>query len=362
MAALVKSKHLGYRVVGLDALLSTVVLPRYKMRIATFSLVVLLLTPVGGLSAQLDAGAVNSAEWRGSTNDEALLVKAQTLLDRAGFSPGEIDGRAGDNFRKALNAFAQERELDGSGQLSERVWRELAATSSEPVVVEYKLSDKDISGPFLEKVPSKLDEMRGLQALSYGSTKEKIAEQFHMSEALLAALNPGKKFDRPGETIFVVQGGSGQLPTKAAKLEIDKSAQTLRALAKDGKLIAAFPITAGSAAKPAPSGELRIRNVAQNPTYRYNPEYEFKGVRSKEAFTIAPGPNNPVGVVWIGLPGEGYGIHGTPDPSKIGKSESHGCIRLTNWDALRLAQIVSKGTLVSLTGDEKAKAKRPRRR
>ena len=115
---------------------------------------------------------------------------------------------------------------------------------------------------------------------------------------------------------------------------------------------------------PPPSAALAdgIRTVARNPTYRYNPEYEFKGVRSKEAFKIAPGPNNPVGLVWIGLPGEGYGIHGTPDPAKVGKTESHGCIRLTNWDALRLAEIVSRGTPVSIVGDDKVKAKRARRR
>ena len=155
---------------------------------------------------------------------------------------------------------------------------------------------------------------------------------------------------------------SRQLPAKAARLEIDKTAQTLRALDRSGGLVAFFPITAGSAEKPAPSGELKIRTVARNPTYRYNPEYEFKGVRSKEAFTIAPGPNNPVGLVWIGLPGEGYGIHGTPDPAKVGKTESHGCIRLTNWDALRLADLVSKGTPVTFLGEDKARKKPSARR
>ena len=332
------------------------------MRIATFSLAALLLVTVDASAAQLDADAINRAEWRGSTQDQALLVKAQVLLDRANFSPGEIDGRAGDNFRKALSAFARERGLDANDKLSEHVWRELTATSSDPVVIAYKLSDKDVSGPFLGKVPAKLDDMQGLPALSYGSAREKIAEQFHMSEELLVRLEPGKKVRPPDETISVVRGGSQQLRTKAAKLEIDKTAQTLRALDKSGKLIAFFPITAGSAEKPAPSGELKIRTVARNPTYRYNPEYEFKGVRSKEAFTIAPGPNNPVGLVWIGLPGEGYGIHGTPDPAKVGKTKSHGCIRLTNWDALRLADLVSKGTPVTFLGEDKAKKKPSARR
>jgi len=134
-------------------------------------------------------------------------------------------------------------------------------------------------------------------------------------------------------------------------------------LDKDKKLIAFFPITAGSSDKPAPSGELRIRSVVRHPTYRYNPAYAFKGVRSQEPFTVAAGPNNPVGLVWIGLPGEGFGIHGTPEPGKVGKTESHGCIRMTNWDVLQLADLVSKGTPVAFLGDDTSKRKAtPRRR
>ena len=188
------------------------------MRFTTFTLAAVLLLAADASAAQLDPEAIRRAEWRGSKQDQALLVKAQALLDRAKFSPGEIDGRSGDNFRKALGAFAQERGLDGNGELSEPVWRELTATSSDPVVIEYKLSGKDVSGPFLDKVPAKLDDMQGLRALSYGSAREKIAEQFHMSEELLAALNPGKRFDHPDETIFVVQGSSEPLRTKAARL------------------------------------------------------------------------------------------------------------------------------------------------
>ena len=197
--------------------------------------------------------------------------------------------------------------------------------------------------------------MKGLQALSYGSARERLAERFHMSEALLAKLNPGQKFDRSGDEITVAQVADRSERIKAAKVEVDKTAQSLRVLDKDNNLIAFYPITAGSTEKPAPSGELKIRNVARNPTYRYNPEYDFKGVRAKESFTVGPGPNNPVGLVWIGLPGEGYGIHGTPEPGKIGKTDSHGCIRLTNWDALQLAEMVSKGTPVAFLGDEAKK-------
>ena len=144
------------------------------------------------------------------------------------------------------------------------------------------------------------------------------------------------------------------LPGKVGRIEIDKTAQTVRVLDPAGKLLAFYPATVGSVEKPAPTGRVKVTKVAQNPTYRYNPDYAFKSVKSRTAFTIAPGANNPVGAVWIGLTGEGYGIHGTPHPSKVSKNESHGCIRLTNWDALQLASAVKKGTPVDLSGDEKA--------
>lgn len=313
-------------------------------------------------AAEVTPAAINEAQWRGSAHDEALLIKAQVLLDRAHFSPGEIDGRDGENYKKALTAFAQEHSIEIKGEMTEALWQELSAMSQEPVIGKYTLSEKDVEGPFLDKVPTKLDDMKGLKALSYGSARERIAERFHMSEALLSKLSPGQKFERAGDEINVAQVPDRSWRTKAAKLEVDKTAQTLKVFDKDKKLLAFYPITAGSTEKPAPSGELKVRNVARNPTYRYNPEYAFKGVRAKESFTVAPGPNNPVGLVWIALPGEGYGIHGTPDPSKIGKTDSHGCIRLTNWDALQLADMVSKGTPVTFLGDETQKRKLEKKR
>jgi lipoprotein-anchoring transpeptidase ErfK/SrfK len=241
--------------------------------------------------------------------------------------------------------------------LSEEVWKKLVSLSQEPVVTEYTISNDDVRGPFLQTMPTKMEDMKDLPALGYTSPKEKIAEKFHMSQELLEALNPGKPFDTPGERITVAKVSIGAPPQKAVRLQVDKSTQVLKAFAKDNKVVAVYPVTAGSEEKPAPSGRLKVVGVSKNPTYKYNPEYAFKGVRSDKPFTIKPGANNPVGLVWIGLSEKGYGIHGTPDPSKVSKSESHGCIRMTNWDALELSSIVAKGTVVDFIGDEQNRPK-----
>ncbi len=301
-------------------------------------------------AASLDAAAINNAEYRAeppaADKIDAVVIKLQVLLDRARFSPGEIDGKLGENAQKALKAFAEARSLTSEKALTPEVWTALAETSKDPVVAEYTISKNDVKGPFLEKLPAKMDNMKSLKALGYTSAREAIAEKFHMGVGLLAALNPGKKFDQPGEIILVAN-----LPAKPAKLsigrvEVDKSRQTVKAFDPTGALVAFFPATVGSDEKPTPTGSLKVVSADANPNYRYNPDYKFKGVKSTEAFTIKPGPNNPVGSYWIGLSAEGYGIHGTPNPAKVSKSESNGCVRLTNWDAGLLGSSIKKGTPV----------------
>ena len=310
------------------------------------------LSPAIAAATELKPESINSAEYSDKSLSadriSPLVVRVQALLARARFSPGEIDGKFGENVKKALGAYAEARQLSRSGELSQQLWQKLAS-DDQPVLTQYTIQPKDIAGPFLEKLPGKMEDMKQLAHLSYTSPRQALAAKFHMSEELLSALNPDAgKFDRAGVTIAVVDAGALDTRAPAAtRVEIDKQRQTVKAFDRSGELIAFYPATVGSEEKPSPSGTLRVTHIDHNPTYHYNPEYHFKGVHSKTAFTIKPGPNNPVGTVWISLSAEGYGIHGTPNPGKVSKAESHGCVRLTNWDAERLAKLVKKGTPVA---------------
>jgi lipoprotein-anchoring transpeptidase ErfK/SrfK len=307
--------------------------------------------------AELTPDKINSANFTGKLPSEdsisPLAVKVQVLLDRARFSPGEIDGRFGDNVEKALLAFAEANKLAPGKILTPEIWSKLQQASSDPVIAETILTERDIKGPYIEKMPAKMEDMKSLKALSYTGPKEALSERFHMSPDLLAALNPGQKFDRADAKINVINLAK-DAPAKAARVEVDKARETVRAFAKDGKLIAFYPASVGSEEKPTPSGILKVASIQPNPTYRYDPKYKFKGVESKEPFTINAGPNNPVGATWIGLSQASYGIHGTSDPSRVSKSESHGCVRLTNWDVARLAQSLKKGAEVSFVEGKQA--------
>jgi lipoprotein-anchoring transpeptidase ErfK/SrfK len=325
----------------------------YLARRVLIGLVLACVTS-SALGAGMDAGAINSAEpSKKALSQEKPTpagVRLQVLLDRAHFSPGEIDGKFGENAKKALRAYAEAQQLPSSDDVSPEVWQKLV-TDNRPVTANYALEQQDVAGPFLQKLPAKMEEMKNIPKLAYTSPREGLAEKFHMSEELLAALNPGKRFDRAGDSIVVVDTGADDNPEKADRVEVDKNRQIVKLFDKAHALIGFYPATVGSEEKPSPSGTLKVTEIDQNPTYRYNPAYHFKGVHSRKPFIIGPGPNNPVGTVWINLSADGYGIHGTPSPGKVSKAASHGCVRLTNWDAERVAARVSKGTRVAFVDD-----------
>lgn len=319
--------------------------------VRTFLILTVVLTSSRLDAAALQFDAVNAAQPSGNSlaadRPTAIGIRLEVLLDRAHFSPGEIDGKFGENAKKALRAYTEAQQPPGSDSLTAAIWEKLAA-DSQPVLANYTITEKDVSGPFLRKLPKKMEDMKGIPRLSYTSPKQELAEKFHMSEQLLGALNPGKHLDRAGTTIVVVDVGQGGAkdPAKAARVEVDKVRQTVKLFDRSNALIGFYPATVGSKEKPSPTGSFKVTEIDHNPTYRYNPDYHFKGVHTRKPFEIKPGPNNPVGTVWINLSAKGYGIHGTPAPGKVSKAASHGCVRLTNWDAERVASEVSKGTPV----------------
>ena len=296
---------------------------------------------------------VAKSDSKSETEVDPLVVKAQVLLDRARFSPGAVDGRRGENFLGALKAFAGAQGLPVPHELDRAVFDKLQATSTDPVVADYTITDEDAKGPF-RPIPAKMEEQADLDGMFYTTPREMLAERFHMQRDLLSALNPDKPFDKAGTVIIVAAVpplGTGKVKgppqdPKVTRIEVDKTGRRVQAFGEDGKLVATYPASIGSEEKPAPSGSFKVKGVAFDPWYTYDPKYRFKGVKSRSKFSIHPGPNNPVGVVWIDLSIPSYGIHGTPEPEKVGKTESHGCIRLTNWDARDLALHTKRGATV----------------
>ena len=299
--------------------------------------------------------AINAAGPPGDTAAAAgdagrdSLIRLEVLLDRAGFSPGVIDGRPGGNLKAAIAAWQASRGLPADGTATPAVWDGLTRADPRPVATRYVLTADDVKGPFIGSAPSDMEAMAKLERLGFTGPAQELAERFHMDVKLLAALNPGADLKAAGTAIVVVSPGAAD-GGAAAKVEVDKTAGQVRALDDAGKVVAVFPATVGSAERPAPSGVWAVRDIARNPVYTFDPARLTFG-KAKHKLTIAAGPNNPVGSTWIGLTKDTYGIHGAPDPTKVGKVASHGCVRLTNWDARRLSGMVRKGTPVVFVGE-----------
>ena len=302
-----------------------------------------------------------------SATPPSPAVATQVMLDRAGFSPGPIDGHVGRSTRRALAAY-------------EKVHGKTPAPP-DPAVTTYTITDEDAQGPFAPRIPEDIVEKSKLPALGYTSIVEALAERFHCTPALLRQLNPGVTFE-PGATIQVPnveplvppvsstalaapqEAPSGSAAPKPAAtagrtrpedmyrsrpdvvVTVSKSTSDLTVKDASGRVVLYAPATTGSENDPLPIGEWKVTGIQFNPKFHYNPDLFWDADPSHSKAIVPPGPNNPVGLVWIALSKPHDGIQGTPEPAAIGRTESHGCIRLTNWDALKLARLVKPGTRV----------------
>lgn len=302
----------------------------------------------------MSADAVNSASLSSIADDrpsapasnadptpDPAIVRLQVLLDRGGASPGVIDGIDGENVSKAIAGFEAMTGLPADGLIDADVIAQLEAGG--PVIASYTVSDDDTKG-LVDDIPGDYGEKARMASMGYTSVAEKLAERFHMDVDLLNALNPAVDLV-PGTTIQVAMPGA---PREASvhHIEADKKRGQVAAFARDGALLAVYPATVGSDDNPSPQGMHRVKGVARMPVYRYDPKVNFKQGKNDKVLTIPKGPNGPVGSVWIDLTEPTYGIHGTADPELIGKVGSHGCVRLTNWDAEELAGMVKPGVTV----------------
>jgi lipoprotein-anchoring transpeptidase ErfK/SrfK len=353
--------------------------------------------------AARDPGMGEQAQVDIPDSEERPVMQAQVVLDRLGFTPGVVDGKVGMSTRNAVSGFQEANDLPVTGELDEATKQALGQWSNIPATRVVTIPASFAQGPFSD-IPEDMEDKAELSYLGYESLDEKLAERFHTTIETLKALNPDGRpagasgaaspspasraastsappttasaskgsdrstasYFRAGQQIRVPNVGADKVDAsavkdekwaetlrmlgvgsdqpRAAKVVVDKSEGTLKAFDQAGKLIAVYTATMGSKHDPLPLGEWKVVGKAFNPPFNYNPDLFWDASASDEKATLPPGPNGPVGVVWIDISKEHYGIHGTSAPETIGRAQSHGCIRLTNWDAARLAQMVDSST------------------
>ncbi|PRY95525.1 lipoprotein-anchoring transpeptidase ErfK/SrfK [Hasllibacter halocynthiae] len=287
-------------------------------------------------SATYDGGALPDGQ-------SAITFVTQVLLDRAGVSPGIIDGYSGGMTETATRAFEMREGLEADGVMDEDVWEALSGPDAGAITQSYTITQDDASG-LVGGIPQDYAERAEMDALAYTSVPEKLAERFHMDEDVLRNMNPGAAF-QPGETITVAAPGD-RMEGTVARIEIDVPAGRLRAFDTNDEILTDYPVAVGSEDNPSPSGTHEVKAVAYEPNYTYDPDENFQQGDNDEMLILPPGPNNPIGGTWIDLTEPTYGIHGTPEPSSLFDAQSHGCVRMTNWDADELGRMVEQGATV----------------
>ncbi|WP_295049479.1 L,D-transpeptidase, partial [uncultured Paracoccus sp.] len=323
-------------------------MPRFPLRIP----LALILAALSALpvAAQTDlpftAADIEAAAYDGGAlpaGRSALTTKVQVLLDRSGISPGVIDGFKGGMSQSAIMAFERRSGLPIDGVMDPHVWNLLQSFAALPVTKDYTITAEDAQG-LVDAIPTDYAEKAKMTAMAHTSVAERLGERFHMDEKFIAFLNPGVDLV-PGATIKVVETGS-RMRGRVARILVDVNTRRVAGYDAGGKLLVDYPATIGSSATPSPSGNHHVKTVALNPNYTYNPQKNFQQGDNDKVLVVPPGPNGPVGTVWIGLSKPTYGIHGTPTPSQLFRNQSMGCVRLTNWDAEELAHMVAPDTTV----------------
>lgn len=324
-------------------------MPRPFAPIAALLMATALLLPLPGLAqenASFSAADIEAATYPGGDlpgGRSALTAKVQILMDRSGTSPGVIDGIRGGMSTSAMKAFERRAGLPMDGVLDSQVWDMLQLYAADPLTQDYTITQEDAEG-LVDAIPTDYAEKAKMSHMGYTSIAERLAERFHMDEQFIAFLNPGVKLE-PGATIKVMRPAK-PIRGKAAHIYIDKATRRVAAYDADGRMLADYPATVGSDSTPSPSGKIKVAGVALDPTYTYNPKKNFQQGDNDRVLVVPPGPNGPVGNVWIDLDKPTYGIHGTPTPSSLFRNQSYGCVRLTNWDARELAHLVQSGVTV----------------
>lgn len=291
----------------------------------------------------LAQGIENSAEAGivapGATGPR--VARAQILLDRDRFSPGEIDARYGDDLGIAIKGYQEAHNLKPTGIIDADTWKLLDVDHGHLLTV-YTTTAADEKGPF-EPIPAKAEEQAKLKWMGYESPQEELGERFHVSPKFLQELNPGQDISQVGVQLTVPDVRRSPA-RRAVRVVVSKSKRTVDAYGYQDKLLAQYPATIGGTHDPLPIGKWTITSVVPDPWFNWDPVHFWNANPNEAAQRLPPGPNNPVGVVWMGLSKEHYGIHGTPDPGDVRHEESYGCIRLTNWDARDLSHMVRRGT------------------